>query len=426
MDSSTTSSDGFFSPSRTSYENETLRGAKVPSPSGSSPLVGPIGSSLAQQLAVDIPPCSVLVTSRDVCPGHPRYPAIGQFAMTASEEVVAAGPDGLFSFKRVNDHPSKPWCKHRPFPGTPLNSSSVSGIALRESESGDRLDVFCVADGKLHTFSRTNERHAKAPPPSFVADSSPPLATYRVSGTPSITTIKEASYGSFGERYGLVVPSRSGGLLHTSTTGPSSYWYSSGQTNAEWESVNHVAKHLGIISAITTATLKRGNLQVDIVAVCIVQGRLHSVEGPFTEPKYGIFSFTPGGWKDEKTDRIPHPGEVTGNPALLQKKLQEGQLDLLVPSAAGGIFHFVQTPSTPDEWHMIGRIDTPSYLPPAGSLGFFHLKLKDYFEESKLRAAGEIGGRLYTIETSTLSSYSWPWPWRGCYLHPVIGPGAVA
>ncbi|CAH0045808.1 unnamed protein product [Clonostachys solani] len=419
MDSPTTSSTWSSARTPASSESETIRGAMVTSRSGSSTLVGPGRSSSSQPLTVDLPPCPVLVRSLDVYSGRPRYPVIGQFAMTASKEVVAAGPSGLFSFKRVNDHASKPWSKPRPFPDTPLSSSSVSGIALRESKSGERLDVFCVADGNLYTFSRaTNKKDATAPPPLFVADPSPPLVTYRVSGTPSITTVKEESYGSFEERYSLVVPSQSGGLLHTSTTGPkqrSGYWYSSGQTKTEWEPVDHVATHLGVISAVTTAALKKhegyNNSQVDIVAVCIAQGKLHLVEGPFAEPKTGLLYFTPGGWKGVITDRIRHPGEVTGSPVLLQEKLQEGQLDLLVPSAAGGIFHFVRTPSTPDEWHMIGRIETPSYLPPAGSLAFFHLKPKGYLDPAILGAAGEIGGRLYTIQTSSLRD---SWPWHGC------------
>ncbi|CAG9992208.1 unnamed protein product [Clonostachys byssicola] len=351
--------------------------------------------------------------------------------MTASQEVVAAGPEGLFSFKRVTDHASKPWSNPRPFPGTPLSSSSVSGIALHESRWGKRLDVFCVANGNLYAFSRsTSEKDAKTTPPSFVADSSPPLATYRVSGTPSVTTVKEESYSNSTERYSLIVPSRSGGLLHTSN-GPkkqSGYGSYSGP-KTEWEPVNHVATHLGVISAVTAATLENdktdsygyGSMLVDIVAVCIAQGRLHSVEGPFTEPTSGSYFSTPNGWKGEITHRIDHPGEVTGNPVLLQEKLQKGQLDLLVPSAAGGIFHFVRTPSTPDEWHMIGRIGFPNDLPPAGSLAFFQLKPPNssiYSQPTILGAALEIGGRLYTIQTSSLHH-----PWSGCQLYPVKGPG---
>ncbi|CAI6083434.1 unnamed protein product [Clonostachys chloroleuca] len=428
MDSPTTSSVWSSTLTPTASESGGSRGALVTSRSGSSTLFGPGRSSSVQPLTVAPPSGPVRVTSLDVSSWHPRYPVIGQFAMTASQEVVAAGPDGLFSFKRVNDHASKPWSNPRPFPGTPLDSSSVSGIALHESTLSKRLDVFCVANGNLYTFSRsTNDKDAKVSPPSFVADSSPPLATYRVSGSPATTTIKEESYNHSKERYSLVVPSRSGGLLHTSI-GPkqSSGFGSYSDPKTEWEPVDHVATHLGVISAVTTATLEKdkgdgygyGVLSVDIVAVCIAQGRLHSVEGPFTEPGSGSYSFTPKGWKGEITHRIHHPGEVTGNPMLLQKTLEKGQLDLLVPSAAGGIFHFVRTPSTPDEWHMIGRIGFPNDLPPAGSLAFFQLNPNQYSQTKILGAALEIGGRLYIVQTTSLRQ-----PWSGCHLYPVTGPG---
>ncbi|KAI0423602.1 hypothetical protein F5Y09DRAFT_348677 [Xylaria sp. FL1042] len=48
------------------------------------------------------------------------------------EEGVAAGPSGLFYFRRIHDDASKHWSESRAFPTTPvmLNGQSVSGLAI--------------------------------------------------------------------------------------------------------------------------------------------------------------------------------------------------------------------------------------------------------------------------------------------------------
>ena len=394
----------------------------VASHSTTTALVTQGQASPAQALNIAPPSGPLSVTNLDVSSWQPRYPTIGQFAMTESQDVIAAGPDGLFSFKRVHDHGSKPWSQPRPFPPTRLDSSCISGIALYEAN--ERLTVFCVANGAIHSFSRSSTNKDGKGSPEFVADSSPPLPTYRVSGTPCITAICRGSGYSKAQRWSLVVPSKSGGLLHTSTTGPTSPSGWSRETKTDWEPVDHVAANLGIISAVCITAFYTGTNydysssdRTDIVAVCIVKGRLHSVEGPFSWP-HSIYS-SPH-WKGEITARIHHPGEVTGNPALLNVRkgnTRQDQLDLLVPSAEGGIFHFVRTPSTPDEWHMIGRIGFPSGLPAAGSLAFFRYE-KRYDGGDKIRAALQIGGKLYIIQTKDGSN-----PWARCLLNPVTGPG---
>ncbi|KAH7308656.1 hypothetical protein B0I35DRAFT_442368, partial [Stachybotrys elegans] len=428
MDSSwgsSTSSTWSLALTPTIPASDTLGGTTLMSRPGNTTLAR-LDQPTVQESTVALPSGPVRVRALNVSSWRPCYPDIVQFAMTDEEVVVAAGPDGLFSFKRVHDHASKPWSSPRPFPEVPFDSSSVSGIALHKHNK--RLDVFCVANGNLYSFSRSTVEEDANGPPSFVADLSPPLATYRVSGTPCIAAIPDASYPT-SYRYSLVVPSQSGGLLHTSNTRPKTQRgrYGSVQTKTEWEPVEHVATHLGIISAVTIAALdtsKRSsygpaNKSQDIVAICIVQGRLHSVEGPFTHPpSRSSYSSPPGGWKGNITNTIHHPGEVTGSPVLLQRNLPRSQLDFLVPSAAGGIFHFVRTASTPDEWHMIGHIGFPSSLPTVGSLAFYSPRQESPYDGVKLGAALQVGGRLYTIQT-----LDGRYPWSGCQLYPVERPG---
>ncbi|KAI1736271.1 hypothetical protein F4680DRAFT_469150 [Xylaria scruposa] len=351
------------------------------------------------------PPGPMPVTTLSTKSWRKAYPRIGQFAMTESQEVVAAGPRGLFYFKRVQDHVSKPWSKARLLPSTPamLDNSSVSGLAIHSSEQ--RLDIYCVSRGVLHCFYRSAK-----PGSSFVVNPRPPFSTHAVSGTPAIivaTTLDSP------ERLHLVVPCQLGGLLHTSTTELSS----SSSYISKWSSVNHVAKHLGVISAVSITTVHTGgryrSRETVIVAACIITARLHILEGLFERtPTYHSSSCD---WETQPSTRIPHPGEVTGNPVLINTGSRINQLDLLVPSAEGGVFHFVRTASTPDEWHMIARITFPPSLPLASCLALnFHTS----YERKEFEALVQSGGQIYQVKT-----YEGTNPWSGSYLIPIVAPG---
>ncbi|KAI0968049.1 hypothetical protein F4678DRAFT_464951 [Xylaria arbuscula] len=354
---------------------------------------------------------------------RPAYPQVGQFAMTVEEEVVATGPTGLVFFKRLQDHVSKPWSELRSLPKTRvmLNNQSVSGLAIYSSRWG--LNVYCVSGGKLYTFYRS-DKHS-----SFFAENlHVPMLTTLVSGTPTVAYIDgrskdvdadeyEDMYYDFDggdgerqERWSLVIPCQSGGLLHTSTAGP--------EIPAEgipgdggWEPVEVVATNLGVISAVSTATTRTEDnyeTNINIVAACIVESQLHTVEGPFKD--YETFS----SWEAQTTARIHHPGEVTGNPVLIKDR--KGQLDLLVPFKEGGIFHFVRTMSTPDEWPMIAYIKLP-VIGPVACLGFIGTR-PDSCKQRQLRAVVQSGGRLYRIKTDEASS-----PWSGSHIKSIVGPG---
>ena len=337
--------------------------------------------------------------------------------MTSSEEVIAATPNGLVYFKRVQDHPSKPWSEPRPFPPTAaaLNASTVTGLALRQGEKG-ALHVYCAAAGRLHAFSRSEDSSS-----SFVVEPCPPFADSMVSGTPAVTGIKEG-YDDSRERC-IIVPCPSGGILYTSTIFLKGASY--GPRGQGWEPTNQLAAHLGIISAVSVAVIyatKWGSSGMtsddttDIVAVCIASSRLYSIEGPFEKPSYS----RENSWQAPKSIRIQHPGEVTGNPVLLSSRIYTGdyQLDLLVPSAEGGVFHFIRTVKTPGEWHMIGRINFPTGTPLASSLACERVREDSPAQRVIFRAFVQCGGRLYLIETAESAL-----PWVGSQLYPINGPG---
>ncbi|KAI1302213.1 hypothetical protein F5Y03DRAFT_362052 [Xylaria venustula] len=362
-----------------------------------------------------VPSGPLPVTDLSTTSWRTEYPRIGQFAMTESEEIIAAVPSGLLHFKRVRDHASKPWSEGRLLPDTAmLNDSAVSGLSaflMRPDNDNSYLCVHCVSGGTLHNFYRCTKDGS-----SWVKDSHSPFSEHPIGGTPAVAP-SDGYYSS--RQWPLVVPCQSGGLLHTSTTGPlsSSPYYGE---RMRWEPVDHVAKDLGIISSVSIALIDPNIIigqdslkKTVVVAVCVAGGRLHTVEGEFSQNS-SVYYLSSLKWQAQAPTRILHPGEVTGNPTLT-RNISGDQLDLLVPSAEGGIFHFVRTASTPDEWHMIARIGFPQGLPAASCLA---IHSGAPYKTRQFRALIQSGGRLYYVTTTEGSK-----PWSGSYLQPVVSPG---
>ncbi|OTA67928.1 hypothetical protein K449DRAFT_453558 [Hypoxylon sp. EC38] len=399
MDNASWTGHGFGSP--TSSESGTV----IPTPSTSR------ASSISQPISTNIPSGPLNLTSLSTTSWRQPYPSVGQFAMTKSEEVVAAGPDGLFYFKRVRDHPAKPWSESRPFPGVPvtLNELTVSGLALytgHDSRGRSWLYLYCVSGGVLYSFRTTDENNS-----SLLPDTSPPLAGRKVTGKPTVVRSNKADHI---DRWSLVVPCKSGGLLHTSATARVLRNYS---IDVKWEAVDHLAPDLGIISAVSVTAVHSSTnsctgYETELVAVCISGGQLNVVQGSFRQnPGAGHWR-----WDGKTATRIPHPGEVIGNPILITDSTSNNQLDLIVPSVEGGIFHFVRTQSTPNEWHMIGRVAFPQNTPPASCISF-HLRSGGYGKR-ELCGLVQTRGRLYHVKTTNDGL-----PWYNASLKPIVQPG---
>ena len=355
-----------------------------------------------------VPSAPLPVTALSTKSWRSEYPRIGQFVMTENDEIIAAVPGGLLNFKRVNDHVSKPWSEGRLLPNTAmLHDSSVTGLAAALIDSKDpRLYVFCVSGGTLYIFNRSTKDRS-----SWVNDCYSPFSEYAISGTPAVAS----SRGYRSGWWNLAIPCQSGGLLHTSTDGSSSYY----SGIKAWEPVDHVAKSLGIISSVSIATIYGETIDWDfsrekngMVMVCIASGRLYTADGELSRSSSG-YTGNPR-WEAQAPTRIRHPGKVTGNPILFVKDFKN-QLDLLVPSAVGGVFHFVRTASTPDKWHMIARIGFPQGLPTTSCLAVHSERSSG---RRHFRAMIQSGGRLYYVTTT--ESYE---PWSGSFLRPIVSPG---
>ncbi|KAI1413300.1 hypothetical protein F5Y13DRAFT_198557 [Hypoxylon sp. FL1857] len=394
MNNASSTGYGFGSP--TSTESGTL----MPTPSTSR------ASSISQPSSTNIPSGPLNLTLLSTTSWRQPYPSVGQFAMTESEEVVAAGPNGLFYFRRVRDHPAKPWSEPRPFPNVQvtLNESTVSGLALYSERDSQRLYLYCVSGSVLYSFYLSDKKNNS----SFLPDPSPPLARYKVTGKPTVVRSKIAAGYSGGDRWNLVVPCQSGGLLHTSGTARMSY---NNSLSTEWEPVDQLASNLGIISAVSV-TAVRDSINYDkteLVAVCLSRGQLNVVQGSFRYDGYcGRWR-----WDGETSTKILYPGEVMGNPELITGDSRKTQLDLIVPSVEGGIFHFVRTQSAPNDWHMIGRVAFPQNTPPASCLSFHSI-----YGNLELYALIQIRGRLYHVKTTNEGL-----PWYNARLNPIVQPG---
>lgn len=314
------------------------------------------------------------------------------------------------------------WTEPQPFPTTPaiMDNRSVSGLSLSYDDKREYLNVYCVSNGGLHAFYRSAEDK------SFSYDPCPPLKNHRISGTPAVAELRESA------RRCLVVPCESGGLLCTSTESSrlitTSYGGRTSVSDKVWTAPEHVAKDLGIISAVSvtaveTLTPYYQPKDIQLLAVLIVRGCLHIVEGPYVikPPQSSYYgSKSENKWEIKTSDKIQHPGEVTGNPELMSQPTSgKYQLDLIVPSAEGGVFHFVRTPSSAGEWHMIGRIIFPQGIPLAACLTCARQKESSYGSIMEFRALIQSGGRLFQARTDNLARR----PWSACSLKSILGPG---
>ncbi|KAI4865863.1 hypothetical protein F4820DRAFT_418854 [Hypoxylon rubiginosum] len=414
MNNASSAGYGFDSPT------STESGTPIPTPSTSR------ASTISQSSSTNIPPGPLNLTPLSTTSWRQPYPSIGQFAATDSEEVVAAGPNGLFYFRRVRDLAATPWSEPRPIPSAQvaLNELTVSGLALYsgyDSQDRSRLYLYCVSGGVLYSFYLTDKDNS-----SFLPDTSHPLAGRKVTGKPTVVKSSSNTLGS-SDRWSLVVPCQSGGLLHTSTTAlrsiepdlPFSMNSKSCNNSAstEWEDADHLVTDLGIISAVSVTAVHNSigdttDSKTELVAVCISRGQLNVVQGPFREDDSSGWK-----WEGKTSTRILHPGEVTGNPVLItDRNHDKNQLDLLVPSAERGIFHFVRTQSAPNDWHMIGRVAFPQNIPPASCLSFHCRRITS--KTRVLHALIQICGRLYHLQTVSNEL-----PWYNARLEPIVQPG---
>lgn len=417
-------------PSATSEEDGTTTSQE----DGTGPDLDRLFPGLNARFA-PVPAGPLQVTTRSATDWRQRYPRMGQFAMTPSEEVVAAFPEGLVYFMRVQDHPSKPWSKPKPLPSTSatLNASTVTGLSLCVDKKGG-LHAFCVADAVLHSFTRIELTGH-----TFVVDPIPPFQGFSVSGTPVVSAITgryDNQHYHDNQDYCAFAACPSGGLLYSFThpcAGLSHFarWSEVHEVRGlEWEQAKGFVTHMGIISALSVVVMsyipahidyKGDPVYVNIVAVVIVGDQLHAIRAQFSgsgEQSCFTQRWSYDGMKEDT--RIQHPGEVTGNPVLLGSRTSDAvqgndKLDLLVPSAEGGIFHFIQTPMTHGEWHMIGCVEFPLGIPLVSSLAFARLGDSPLVE---FRAHVQCGGRLYLIKTTEGAS-----PWTGSVLHPITAPG---
>ncbi|KAH9892386.1 hypothetical protein F4778DRAFT_772796 [Xylariomycetidae sp. FL2044] len=332
--------------------------------------------SISQPASATLPRGPVKATTLSVNSWREPYPQIGQFAVrVGSDEVVAATPDGLVYFQRIQEHPTRPWSQPRLIPNTEMMNTS--------NECG--LDVYCVSHGTLRYLHGNRIENTLS-----LLNSQPPLWTQTVIGAPSVTSWYGLSNHSGGYLLQNLVSSRV-----RRKEGVSGTDHRTLKELSTWMSMRHIAASLGVVSAVSVAKITGG-----------------LVAGPFEEHNHN--------WKADSSMKIHHPGKVVGNPVLISSKeaRQLDQLDLLVPSAEGSLFHFVRMSSMTDEWHMIARIVLPHGFSHASCLAFSREIWDTFSRATELCAHVQCDGQLYRIKTPEDST---PWS-RSCWILIVV-PG---
>lgn len=233
----------------------------------------------------------------------------GHFGKRGNFELVAGNAyGGLVHIWRYNDDATNyPWKNATTFAAS---VGQVSGVSLIEGNFGSPGNLEVVVNGAggiLSHFYRQSSDLKWYGPNKISPDT-------KAIGVPSFIQGTWAKKGNFE----LVTPVASGGLVHFSRDNdrPSDF---------PWSPPTHFAQSLG---AVTSVSLIQSNYGKHLEVIAIVKSKL-------------IFTFRDDSFKWATPIPIETEYNVTGNPALIQSKFgKQGNFELVVPAASGGLFHF--------------------------------------------------------------------------------------
>jgi hypothetical protein len=228
--------------------------------------------------------------------------------------VPARSGGGLLTYVRNNDDPNLPWIGPTAQFGQTIGQvSAVTMIESNYSYPGN-LEVVALAGGNLYHLFRDS---------TTLAWSSPVLIAGGIVGNP---VLLQSHFGVQGN-FELVALSASGGLVHFSR---------SNDTNQAWSGPTAFGQSLGVVNAVTMIASNYSypdNLEV----IARVGGTLYS----FFRGSNGVWSgpsFVASG--------------ATGIPSMIQSRYgNQGNFELVAPSASGGLMHFFRSNDTNQAWN---------------------------------------------------------------------------
>jgi hypothetical protein len=253
--------------------------------------------------------------NRCVLPVWQSFPAVkgnpsliqGRFGTQGNFELaVPSGGGGVIHFWRNDDNTFLPWSGPIFFGGA---LGMVDAVSMIESNFGSpgNLELVCRVADQLYFFWRDSG-------PAFNWNGPFPLEG-GVGGNPVLIQSRFGIQGNFD----LVVPSAVGGLVH--------FWRNNDDQALPWSAPTFFGGALGMVDAVSMIESNfgsPGNLEL----VCRVADQLY-------------FFWRDSGPAFNWNGPFPLEGGVGGNPVLIQSRFgTQGNFELVVPSAVGGLVHF--------------------------------------------------------------------------------------
>jgi hypothetical protein len=334
----------------------------------------------------------LLKSTLTAAPAALPRPWIGNVALIQSRfgsqgnlEVAAPLAAGGFAHLWRNDNfgATPPWSPAHPFSA----ATAVDAVSLIESNLGDapgELDLVARSGDGLHFSNRATRTGDFSPLAPIVADGA------AVSGAAGNPVLIQGPFGSPGN-FELVVPSAGGGFLHL--------WRENGAAGQPWHGPIPVGSGaVDAVAAIVSNQVQPGEL--------IVVSR--SGDRLLTWRRETYPSFQWHGPEPLVADGRAVAG-VAGVPSLVQSRFgANGNYELVVPSAGGGLLHFWRdndAPGTP--WH------GPGAFAAGVSASAVSLFAGNYANNLELLALSD--GRLWHFwrDSGALA-------WHGPYELPVL------
>jgi hypothetical protein len=296
-----------------------------------------------------------------------RFGSQGNF-----EVVTSAANGGLLHFWRNDDNTFLPWSTAIPFGGSLGNVDAVTMIESNFGSPGN-LEVICRVGDQLQFFWRDSGPAFNWNGPFFLESG--------VAGNPVLIQSRFGTQGNFE----LVVPAAGGGLIH--------YWRNNDDPALPWSGPTYFGGSLGQVDAVTMIESNfgsPGNLELICRAGDQLQffwrdsGPAFNWNGPF---------FLESG--------------VAGNPVLIQSRFgTQGNFELVVPSAGGGLIHYWRNNDDPAlPW------SGPTYF--GGSLGnvaAVTMIESNFGSPGNLELICQVGNQLQFFWRDSGPAFNWNGP----------------
>jgi hypothetical protein len=339
------------------------------------PTIVPIGGqAIGQRMELSEADVSAIHALYPLLPpsnrNHSGYFLQSTFGTRGNFELIAPRAGGaLAHYWRNNDAPGLPWSAALPF-----GSGVVSDVSCVQSNFGPgNLEVVARQGNQLVFYWRAN-----VPPFTWSGPFPIPGAT-SVSGNPALI---QATHGTRGN-FELIAPHASGGLAH--------FWRNNDIPSLPWNGPFRFGSgNIGAVALLQANYGDPGNLEV-----VARQGNQLVFYWRMGRPPFTWSGPFP----------IPGSAGVSGVPALIQSTHGvQGNFELVVPMAAGGMAHFMRDNDLPGlPWRGPSRFGT-------GNISAVSVFQGNYGAPGNLEVVAREGSRLAFYWRRGRAPFNWNGP----------------